>query len=175
MNKIYVILLILLSFSGCEEKKEPQQCPSKPLIPAFEAPTKVSITLELETLQQMIQGPCTPECCESYIQDVIDEGSDVLGLPSGSMAAGYAYEGDSIKIAAYVVTLSGKKSPHPNLIEEGSMLYSGNCAGCHGSDAKGNGGSYPDLTLKELKGMHYKKSQMHDRIAYLKRQLKEIP
>ena len=51
-----------------------------------------------------------------------------------------------------VMELSGTKAPHP-YPKEAEMFFSSVCAGCHGNDGKGLGGSYPDLTRKKLLGL----------------------
>lgn len=101
---------------------------------------------------------------EHYIETVINEGSDVLNLSVGNMAAGYTDPSDASKIAAYVMTLSGREPGHPEYVREGSLYYAGNCSGCHGTDGKGDGGKYPDLTLRILKGVQLKKDVLRRRI-----------
>ncbi|WP_345984808.1 c-type cytochrome [Sulfurimonas sp. HSL-1656] len=101
---------------------------------------------------------------ERYVVDVINQGSDVLGLPAGSMAAGFSDPSDAQIIAAYVVSIAGKSPVNPEYIQEGSLYYAGNCSGCHGSDGKGMGGAYPDLTLPMLEGIKLKKSALQRQI-----------
>jgi len=104
---------------------------------------------------------------ERYIATVINEGSDVLNLPAGNMAAGYADPSDASKIAAYLITLSGRTPTHPEYVQEGNLYYAGNCSGCHGTDGKGHGGKYPDLTLRMMKGVQLKKAALKRRIEAL--------
>ena len=87
------------------------------------------------------------------------------GLPAGSMAAGFSDPSDAQKIAAYVVSIAGKSPVNPEYIQEGSLYYAGNCSGCHGSDGKGMGGAYPDLTLPMLEGIKLKKSALQRQIV----------
>ncbi len=126
---------------------------------------------ELQRLRSLLSGPCSPACCETYITEVINKGSDVLQYPSSPMDPGFAAEEDAPAIAAFTVTLSGKKSPHPERVQTGSLLFAGNCAGCHGSDGKGNRGAFPDLTLPELKGMTLRKRKMAERVRELEKTL----
>ena len=87
-----------------------------------------------------------------YIVYVIDHGSNGLGFPGGEMEGGYIDPSDSDMVACYVMELSGTKAPHP-YPKEAEMFFSSVCAGCHGNDGKGLGGSYPDLTKKKLLGL----------------------
>jgi len=91
---------------------------------------------------------------ESYIEDVINNGSSQkLGFAYGDMQAGFADKDAAKKIAAYVVTLSGKRPTHPKWVKEGHTFYISNCGGCHGEDGKGIHGTFPDLTRKTLLGI----------------------
>ena len=93
---------------------------------------------ELSTLK-------TTEYIKHYIIDVINHGSDQFDFKGGEMEGGFASKEDASKVACYVLELSNKKckSPYSN---DAAMFYSSNCAGCHGEDGKGLGGTYPDLT-----------------------------
>ncbi len=165
-------LAALLLLSGCEKKAARDECPADFKKKEREkAPTKAQLRRELAALDEMLSGPCTPACCEKYIEEVVNEGSDALNMPSSPMDAGFAGPEDAKKIAAFTVTLSGKKSPHPEWVQEGSLLFGGNCAGCHGSDGKGQGGAFPDLTLPELKGMTLRKKAMARRAESIREQL----
>jgi len=91
---------------------------------------------------------------ERYVIDVIDHGSaQGLGFAYGDMPAHMADEKAAPKIAAYVVTLSGRQPTHPEWVKEGSLLYSSNCGGCHGDDGRGVHGTFPDLTRRPLLGI----------------------
>ena len=91
---------------------------------------------------------------ESYIEDVINNGSSQnLGFAYGDMQAGFADKDAAKKIAAYVVTLSGKQPTHPKWVKEGHTFYISNCGGCHGEDGKGIHGTFPDITRKTLLGI----------------------
>ncbi|SFO97921.1 c-type cytochrome [Hydrogenimonas thermophila] len=91
---------------------------------------------------------------ESYIEDVINNGSSQkLGFAYGDMQAGFADKDAAKKIAAYVVTLSGKQPTHPEWVKEGHTFYISNCGGCHGEDGKGIHGTFPDLTRETLLGI----------------------
>ena len=91
---------------------------------------------------------------EEYIVDIIDHGSSQkLGFKYGDMPAHMADEKAAPKIAAYVVTLSGKEPTHPEWVSEGHTFYVSNCGGCHGEDGKGIHGTFPDLTRDPLLGI----------------------
>ncbi len=169
MRKAVLPAVLLLFVGGCDRKPpESRTCPSKfHEKPRTSAPTKAQLRQERAKLETMLRSPCSPACCEAYIEQVVNNGSDVLHLPSGPMAGGFASPEDAQKIAAYVVTLAGKPSPHPQWVQEGSLLYAGNCAGCHGGDAKGQGGAFPDLTLPELRGMALRRRAMQRRLETL--------
>ncbi|WP_201352329.1 c-type cytochrome [Hydrogenimonas urashimensis] len=91
---------------------------------------------------------------ERYVEDVINHGSSQnLGFKYGDMPAHMADERAAPKIAAYVVTLSGKKPTHPEWAREGHTFYISNCGGCHGEDGRGIHGTFPDLTRDPLLGI----------------------
>ena len=91
---------------------------------------------------------------ETYIEDIINHGSSQnLGFAYGDMEGGFADKEAAKKIAAYVVTLSGKQPTHPEWVKEGRTFYISNCGGCHGEDGKGIHGTFPDLTRKTLLGI----------------------
>ena len=89
------------------------------------------------------------------------------------MAAGYATPEDAEKIAAYVVTLSGKTPTHPEYVKEGNLYFNGNCGVCHGNDGKGLNGAYPDLTLPMLKGAKIRKETVKRKIEALRNKLEQ--
>jgi len=66
---------------------------------------------------------------------VIKNGSDQLKYPMGAMPGGMAQGADAEAIAAYVA--GGMKGEQPASF--------GVCAGCHGADGKGNGGTAPNI------------------------------
>ncbi len=66
---------------------------------------------------------------------IIKNGSDQLKYPMGAMPAGMAQGADAEEIAAYVA--GGMKGEQPASF--------GVCAGCHGADGKGNGGTAPNI------------------------------
>jgi len=92
------------------------------------------------------------EYLKAYIIDVINNGSRQFNFKGGIMEGGFASKEDAPKIACYVMSLSGRecKEPYP---KDAQMFYSSICAGCHGMDGKGLGGSYPDLTRPKLLGI----------------------
>ncbi len=90
---------------------------------------------------------------ESYITHVILYGSSRLHFkPDEVMEAGFASREDAPKIACYVEVLAGRKRSE-HCPADAPMYYSSNCAGCHGEDAKGLHGTYPDLTRDPLLGI----------------------
>ncbi|WP_353661708.1 c-type cytochrome [Hydrogenimonas sp. SS33] len=91
---------------------------------------------------------------ESYITQIIAHGSSQhLGFKYGDMPARMADARAAPKIAAYVVTLAGRKPTHPEWVKEGRLFYISNCGGCHGEDGKGIHGTFPDLTRDPLLGI----------------------
>jgi len=102
---------------------------------------------------------------KQYIIDVINHGSDQLHFkPTEIMDAGFASQEDAPKIACYILELAGDSCNTPSP-KDAPMYYSSNCAGCHGEDAKGLHGTYPDLTKKILLGVEKRKQ-------FLKKMLK---
>ena len=94
---------------------------------------------------------------KAYIIKVINHGSSILDFKGGIMEGGFASAEDAEKIACYTLTLSGKKctTSYP---EDATMFYTSICAGCHGNDGKGLGGTYPDLTRKKMLGIEERES-----------------
>ncbi len=171
MNKIFTVKLIFLlgiliiGFSGCEQKE--QTTSEVNCAPDLKVATEKSSKEELAELKRQLGHAGTVQCCEEYIVRVILEGSDILKMPAGRMAEGYAQKGDAEKIAAYVITLSGRKPTHPEYLAEGNLYFDGNCAGCHGTDGKGLGGSHPDLTLNPFKGAVLRKKALLKKVQEL--------
>jgi len=111
-----------------------------------------------DILQIKPQSPQTLSSAniDTYIVDVINRGSSSLHFKKEErMAAGFVSPDDAPGVACYVRTLAGESCRYP---KEASLLYSSNCAGCHGNDGKGLHGTYPDLTRRPLLGveMHRK-------------------
>ena len=94
----------------------------------------------------------TTQYVKQYIIDIINHGSKQFDFKGGEMEGGFASKKDAPKIACYVLELGGKKckEPYP---KDAAMFYSSICAGCHGNDGKGLGGTYPDLTKSKLLGI----------------------
>jgi len=102
----------------------------------------------------------TPAYLKQYIIDIINYGSDQLQFkPTEIMDAGFASKEDAPKIASYLLALSNENSnlPYP---KDAPMYYSSNCAGCHGEDAKGLNGTYPDLTREKLLGIEKRETYL---------------
>jgi len=72
---------------------------------------------------------------KEQVLDIIKNGSDQLKYPMGAMPGGMAQGADAEAIAAYVA--GGMKGEQPASF--------GVCAGCHGADGKGNGGTAPNI------------------------------
>lgn len=168
-----IVLSLLLS--GCEQQKQAPLATTSPDTSKIKVEEDSSDALQkkLTRLRHQYDGCGSVACCESYVARVIVEGSDVLDLPTGAMDQGLATPGDAKKIAAYVMTLSGKDPTHPEHIQEGNLYYNGNCGGCHGDDGKGLNGIYPDLTLPLLKGAVLYKERLGKEIEELKTRLQK--
>lgn len=93
-----------------------------------------------------------PEYLHQYIIDVINHGSNQFDFTGGEMEGGFADSSDAYKISCYVLEFSGKKCNKP-YNKDAAMFYTSNCAGCHGEDAKGINGTFPNLTKKTLLGI----------------------
>jgi hypothetical protein len=169
----FVIFAVL--FSGCnrEGKKQVTAACIEENRLDMNSCSHRDLQAELVKLQRQYDECGTVQCCEYYVEKVINEGLDVLHLPAGLMASGYATPKDAKKIAAYVMTLSGKVPTHPEYVQDGNLYFNGNCGGCHGNDGKGLNGTYPDLTLSLLKGAGVLKYKISQDIAILQEQLKQ--
>ncbi len=88
----------------------------------------------------------------NYIIFVIKNGSNRFNFPGGSMEANYVPPEKAKDVACYVYELSGRKCKE-KYNKDAALYFSSNCAGCHGNDAKGLHGRYPDLTKKVLLGL----------------------
>lgn len=106
----------------------------------------------------------TPEYTKRYITNIIDHGSRNLHFKKDEiMEKGFVSGKDAPKVACYVLTLAGDACDYP---KEASLLYTSNCAGCHGNDGKGMHGTYPDLTRRPLLGVELRRElleNMHSR------------
>jgi hypothetical protein len=171
-NAIIFLTSIVVLFLGCDHKGS-QKSSGCSVSSKIEKKFNVQqVKAELQELKRVIKETGSSQCCQRYIEQVIEHGSSVLNLPAGVMDAGYA-EGDDIKkIASYVLTLSGREAIYPEFLQEGNMLFSGNCAGCHGDDGKGMNGSYPDLTRSLFKGAQLRKENYIEKIYQLEKELK---
>ena len=174
LSPILLIILIIL-FGGCEKKRVPATASCLDINKAkTNNHSHEALQKELTRLQRQYDECGTVECCEFYVEKVIKEGSAVLDLPAGVMDGGYTTANDAQKIAAYVMTLSGKSPTHPEYIKDGNLYYNGNCGGCHGDDGKGLNGAYPDLTLPLLEGAKLLKNKISQKITTLQEQLKKV-
>jgi cytochrome c oxidase cbb3-type subunit 3 len=77
----------------------------------------------------------TKRMSKEQVLAVITNGSDQLKYPMGAMPGGMASGADAEAIAAYIA--GGMKGEQP-----ASFAV---CAGCHGMDGKGNGGTAPNI------------------------------
>jgi mono/diheme cytochrome c family protein len=116
-------------------------------------------TAHSRTLPQQIQRsspvkvPAVPTDLKRYIVHVINHGSKRLRFKKEEvMEGGFVSETEAPMVACYVMSLAGDSCPSP-VSPDAAMYFSSNCAGCHGSDGKGAGGAYPDLTRRPLLGM----------------------
>lgn len=92
------------------------------------------------------------EATIEYIKGVIINGSNHLGFQKGGMQGGFVPKSNAKDVACYVYELSGKKCKIP-YSKDAALLFSSNCAGCHGNDGKGLNGHYPNLTRQPLLGL----------------------
>lgn len=92
-----------------------------------------------------------PETLKEYIVQVINHGSNQLNYPAGAMESGYVSPKDAPKVADYVLYLMGHRPMTPEM-QEGNLLYNGNCGGCHGDEGGGLNGAFPRLDRKKLQG-----------------------
>ncbi len=82
---------------------------------------------------------------EEAIVHTILNGSKGMNFPLGEMPAGLLDENSAKAVAAYMtekVSKTGTKNS--DLVATGEALWA-TCAGCHGEDGKGMGGSAPDI------------------------------
>ena len=82
----------------------------------------------------------TKRFTKEQVLAVIKNGQNQLKFPLGAMPAGLAQGKDAEAVAEYVA--NGLKGDAP--------AAWGTCAGCHGQDGKGNGGSAPSLAGYDL-------------------------
>ena len=151
----FIIIIIALAYGFYNAKKRE----SKPIIVQSnynkhieEHPTS-HYEEELKKLH-------TPAYLKQYIIDIINHGSNQLEFkPTEIMDAGFASKEDASKIASYILALSDTKygTTYP---KDAPMYYSSNCAGCHGEDAKGLNGTYPDLTREKLLGIEKRETYL---------------
>jgi len=84
---------------------------------------------------------------EDSIVHTIVAGSKGMNYPLGEMPAGLLDEDSAKAVAAYMVekVVKSGKSKNPDLVATGEALWP-TCTACHGEDAKGMGGSAPDIS-----------------------------
>jgi len=149
----FIIVSIILGYGFYQaQKKESKHIPSNTHYQKHIQDHRTSHYID--ELKQLHTTPYRKQ----YIIDVINHGSEQLHFKSTEiMDKGFASSEDAPKIACYILALSGTpcKESYPN---EAQMFYSSNCAGCHGEDAKGAAGTYPDLTKKVLLGIEKKEN-----------------
>ncbi len=83
---------------------------------------------------------------EEAIVNTIVKGSKGMNYPLGEMPAGLLDKDSAKAVAAYMtekITKTGTKNPA--LVATGEALWA-TCTACHGEDAKGMGGSAPDIS-----------------------------
>lgn len=144
----FIIIIIALAYGFYNAKKRD----SKPIIMESNYNKHVE-EHSTSHYEEELKKLYTPAYLKQYIIEVINHGSDQLEFkPTEIMDAGFAYREDAPKIASYILALSGKKN-NTAYPKDAPMYYSSNCAGCHGEDAKGLDGTYPDLTREKLLGI----------------------
>jgi len=87
-----------------------------------------------------------------YIVFVINNGSNRLGFKGGEMEGGYIPKDKAKDVACYLMSLRGKPCKE-GFSQDAPLYFSSNCAGCHGVDAKGIKGSYPNLLREPFLGL----------------------
>jgi len=87
-----------------------------------------------------------------YIIYVINNGSNRLGFKGGEMEGGYIPKDKAKDVACYLMSLRGKPCKE-GFSQDAPLYFSSNCAGCHGVDAKGIKGSYPNLLREPFLGL----------------------
>ena len=93
----------------------------------------------------------TQKYTKQYITYIINHGSQNLHFKKDEvMEKGFVSPKDAPEVACYVMTLAGDKCDYSY---GAPMLYTSNCAGCHGNNGKGLHGTYPDLTRRPLLGL----------------------
>ena len=147
---IVIVLLYALANSYMKQRSDtPHHSPSESYVKHTAVHTVPHIDEELSRIE-------TPEYTRAYITDIINHGSQNLHFKKEEiMEKGFVSKKDASKVACYVLTLSGEACDYP---QEASLLYTSNCAGCHGNDGKGLGGTYPDLTRHPLLGIEMRKA-----------------
>ena len=89
---------------------------------------------------------------KDYIVSVINNGSNQFNFRGGTMEGGFALASDAEDIACFVLEFSNKKCKK-SYNKNASLLYTSNCAGCHGQNGKGINGTYPNLRKEKLLGI----------------------
>lgn len=142
---IFIVLLYALYNAKFRHPEKPEIKTDTHYTEHIKVHQKTHYEDELSRLQ-------TTEYVKQYIINVINHGSNQFDFKGGEMEKGFASVKDAPKIACYVLELSGKKckEPYP---KDAAMFYTSICAGCHGNDGKGLGGTYPDLTRNKLLGI----------------------
>ena len=148
-NLAYIAVLIVLIYALYNAfMKDPKRVTHTPSS-TYTIHTKAHTTAHIKDELRQIH---TNAYLKNYIINVIIHGSKQFDFPGGEMEGGFASGADALKIACYVLELSGKACNEP-YEKDAAMFYSSNCAGCHGEDGKGLHGTYPDLTRKTLLGI----------------------
>ncbi len=104
--------------------------------------------------KEPIKYPNTQDGVVAYVEHVINSGSNRFNFPGGEMEGGYIPKEKARAVACYVYELSGRKCTK-SYDKDAPLYFSSSCASCHGIDAKGVGGSYPDLTKNPLLGVGF--------------------
>jgi cytochrome c oxidase subunit 2 len=91
---------------------------------------------------KVLVGPSlkTRKLTKEQVLDAINNGQNKLGYAMGAMPAGLATGADAEEIASYVS--GGMKGNQPASFAT--------CAGCHGADGKGQGGTAPSLVSYDV-------------------------
>ena len=151
-----VIIVLIYGFYNGYIKQEERRNPSRIKNRYENYVPRENASDPAEELQRI----ATKEYTYRYIVTVIKDGSSQLHFKKDEiMEGGFASAKDAPMIACYVMSLSGEKC-EDDYPKEAAMYFSSNCAGCHGEDAKGLDGTYPDLTQRPLLGIAKRKASL---------------
>jgi len=134
---VTLLLITLYRYNYQKDSKILNQSHTTELKKSFQLPKEQNLSEEIVV---------------KYIVDVINNGSNRLGFQKEGMEGGFIPKEKARDVACYVYELSGKKCSKP-YAKDAALYFSSSCTGCHGRDAKGLNGTFPDLTKERLLGL----------------------